>query len=56
MNNIYVWLEEVCRPLKYKPDHDAAYKELKDHYQDHLDNIYMYYLLKLNEDIDEVYT
>ena len=37
MNNIYVWLEEVCRPLKYKPDHDAAYKELKDHYQDHLD-------------------
>ena len=37
MNNIYVWLEEVCSPLKYRPDHDAAYRELRDHYQDHLD-------------------
>ncbi|MBR5730962.1 MAG: hypothetical protein IKX89_03315 [Firmicutes bacterium] len=37
MNNIYLWLEEVCSPIRYKPDHDAAYKELKDHYQDHLD-------------------
>ena len=35
MNSIYEWLDEACRPLRYKPDREAAYKELKDHYQDH---------------------
>ena len=35
MNNIYTWLEEACRPIRYGPDRDAAYRELKDHFQDH---------------------
>ena len=35
MNSIYEWLEEACRPLRYKPDKEAAYRELKDHYEDH---------------------
>ena len=35
MNSIYEWLDKACRPLRYKPDREAAYKELKDHYEDH---------------------
>ena len=35
MNSIYEWLDKACKPLRYKPDHEAAYKELKDHYEDH---------------------
>ena len=35
MNSIYEWLDKACKPLRYKPDREAAYKELKDHYEDH---------------------
>ena len=35
MNTIYEWLEEACKPLRYKPDREAAYRELKNHYDDH---------------------
>lgn len=39
MKNIYMWLEEACRPIRYGPDRDAAYRELKDHFQDHCEYI-----------------
>ena len=35
MNSIYEWLDSACKSLRYRPDREAAYKELKDNYEDH---------------------
>ena len=35
MRNIYEWLGVALKHIRYQPDHDAAYQELKGHFEDH---------------------